>query len=226
MFCTNCGSQVADSSIFCTNCGAKIQNKQDQLSTNTGSDFGQPNTQNYTGQPFQSQTFGGQPVMAHSSIGMNAPKSKTSLFIAMGAAGVVGLVIIIFIFSRLLGGVNSSPEKVVRNFFKAVSTQDGKLMLKTIYFEDEEERQEFQDDIEDTEEELENLDEMFKDELGKNWINKLDIEAGKTKNVNGQTVVTVEVTANVDDEDETLSIKVIKENGKYYIDPVSLNMLY
>jgi uncharacterized membrane protein YvbJ len=157
------------------------------------------------------------------------PKSKTPLFIGIGAAAVVFLAVLIFLLTKVFGGgTNSSAEGVVKTFFKAVSTQDVKLLQKTLYFEDEDDREAFEDDdeIEDAEESLDYANEMFEEELGKNWVDELEIEEGKTKKIDGNTVVIVEVTVEVDDDEETLEINVIKEDGKYYVDPISLASMF
>lgn len=218
MFCTKCGSQMPDNASFCTNCGAKKQTEQPVDATINQNNIDQPlaNHENYN-QPYQNQPFVGQPYTNNPMMGMAKPKSKAPLFVGIGAAAVVALLILVFLLKSVLGvGINSSPEKVVKSFFKAVSSQDIDLLKKTIYTEDDKELlSEF--DVYSVSM-LKMIDASLDAQLGDDWHNKIKVKEGERFTEDGKTIVNVLLTIGNEDE----SIKVIKKGSKYYVSPDEL----
>lgn len=224
MFCTKCGSQLPDNVTFCTNCGARVQNAQSVPNQeNSAINMGQPNTNQsfstppYQGQPFNGQAFNGQPNLSGPSMGMTRPKSKTPLFVGIGAAGVVALIIFIFILKAIFGGgTNSSPENVVKAFFKAVSTQDVELLKKTVYTEGNNPLDQI--DLLSAGM-LKLLDSTLDDQFGNDWHKKIKVKELDSEKVDGKTIIEVQVKMGAEEEE---TIEVIKDGSKYYVSPDDL----
>jgi hypothetical protein len=214
---------MPDNSTFCTSCGAKIQDGQAVANPNNGANrMAQPNTsQNFTSQSFQSQAYAGQPLAPRT--GMGGQKNKTPLFIAFGAAGVVGLVLLIFIIKAIFGG--GGAEGYVRNVFKAINNQDAELLMK-LAPEDELEdfndldKDEREDALEEAEDYLDSINDQFEERYGKSWYKNIEISESDTDKEKGKTLITFDVEIKgVDDYDDfEEEITVIKEDGKYYIE--------
>lgn len=105
MFCSNCGSQIADGSAFCPACGAQLN-------------AGQPAPQAYS-QPFPQQTYA-QPVYGQPYAAAPAPKKKkTWLWFVLGGVALAAVAVVLIL---VLGG--SSPEGVAEDYFEAYVHHD------------------------------------------------------------------------------------------------------
>lgn len=105
MFCSNCGSQIADGSAFCPACGAQL---------NAGQTASQANSQ-----PFPQQTYA-QPVYGQPYAAAPAPKKKkTWLWFVLGGVALAAVAVVLIL---VLGG--SSPEGVAEDYFEAYIHND------------------------------------------------------------------------------------------------------
>ena len=105
MFCSNCGSQIADGSAFCPACGAQV---------NAGQTAPQANSQ-----PFPQQTYA-QPVYGQAYAVAPAPKKKkTWLWFVLGGVALAAVAVVLIL---VLGG--SSPEGVAVDYYEAYIHQD------------------------------------------------------------------------------------------------------
>jgi hypothetical protein len=235
MFCTNCGSQMPENSTFCTNCGAKISNGQPDGGQNIGysnmntpnfnnSDTGTPNfnNSNFNNQSYGSPNFGNSNYNNPNMNGYNmnsmpmgtGKKNNTPIVVGAIIAGVLALCLVVFGATKLFGGSNSSPKKVVQSFFNAVEDGDVKEMMDLMYIPNE-----YKSMVDLVEEQLDStfsdLKDEMEEELGKNWTS--EIKYGDVEEV-GDDTYEVEVTLDGD----TDTVTVIKKNGKYYIDPSNM----
>lgn len=105
MFCSNCGSQIADGSAFCPACGAQL---------NAGQPAPQANSQ-----PFPQQSYA-QPVYGQPYAAAPAPKKKkTWLWFVLGGVVLAAVAVVLIL---VLGG--SSPEGVAVDYYEAYIHQD------------------------------------------------------------------------------------------------------
>ena len=105
MFCSNCGSQIADGSVFCPACGAQL---------NAGQPAPQANSQ-----PFPQQSYA-PPVYGQPYAAAPAPKKKkTWLWFVLGGVVLAAVAVVLIL---VLGG--SSPEGVAEDYFEAYIHQD------------------------------------------------------------------------------------------------------
>jgi uncharacterized membrane protein YvbJ len=215
---------MPDNASFCTNCGAKAQNSQPVVNQNVNAanidqnNMNQPySNQPYQNQPYQNQPYTGQPYGNGPAMGMARPKSKAPLFVGIGAAAIVVLLVLVFLLKSVFGGgTNSSPENVVKAFFKAVSSQDVDLLKKTIYMEEEEDLLSGFDAF--SVGMLKMIDASLDDELGNDWHKKIKVKEVETSKEDGETTVDVDITMGEEED----SIKVIKKGSKYYVSPDEL----
>lgn len=105
MFCSNCGSQIADGSVFCPACGAQLN-------------AGQPAPQAYS-QTFPQQTYT-QPVYGQPYAAAPAPKKKkTWLWFVLGGVALAAVAVVLIL---VLGG--GGPEGVAVDYYEAYIHQD------------------------------------------------------------------------------------------------------
>lgn len=105
MFCSNCGSQIADGSVFCPACGAQL---------NAGQTAPQANSQ-----PFPQQTYT-QPVYGQPYAAAPAPKKKkTWLWFVLGGVALAAVAVVLIL---VLGG--GGPEGVAVDYYEAYIHQD------------------------------------------------------------------------------------------------------
>ncbi len=105
MFCSNCGSQIADGSVFCPACGAQL---------NAGQPAPQANSQ-----PFPQQTYA-QPVYGQPYAAAPAPKKKkTWLWFVLGGVALAAVAVVLIL---VLGG--GGPEGVAEDYFEAYIHHD------------------------------------------------------------------------------------------------------
>ncbi len=105
MFCSNCGSQIADGSAFCPACGAQLNASQRAPQANS--------------QPFPQQTYA-QPVYGQPYAAAPAPKKKkTWLWFVLGGVVLAAVAVVLIL---VLGG--SSPEGVAEDYFEAYIHHD------------------------------------------------------------------------------------------------------
>ena len=62
MFCSNCGSQLADGAKFCSECGAKVSRPEPEFRTFPNVDFSEPEaTKTFEKAPEPEEKPGGEP---------------------------------------------------------------------------------------------------------------------------------------------------------------------
>lgn len=182
MYCNKCGNQLEASAKFCDGCGAI-------------------NEKNVVG----------------SSVSENKNNQLTALSqnkkLIFGALGALAVVVIIIIASMLMNKdkINNSPVNVAKALFTAIDKRDIGTVLKCIGPEAVEELKDYRNDyMKYLKDGLVDIDEMFEDEYGKNWSNKIKYKAVGSR----------EVQITMDGESEVLEI--YKVDGKYYIVPDGL----
>ncbi|MBC5688771.1 zinc ribbon domain-containing protein [Mediterraneibacter sp. NSJ-55] len=221
MFCKNCGAQLNEGAKFCPKCGTPAVNG------NAGG-----NSRGYQG--------GASPVQ---------PQKKPP-YLAIGLIAIV--VVVVIVLAAVLGKTvfGKGYEKPIKNLIKGVEEQDGEIILSA-FSENTIEAMEDQSgydkkDLEDMMEEefeymfsgedWEDADLEFKyeiedskkldkddikdieDELKDYWDIREDISAAR------ELDVTMTVYVDGDEEDDNdATIEVIKVDGKWYINPISLN---
>lgn len=225
MFCTKCGSQLPDNAAFCTNCGASLRSGQAIGVQNFGAPDTStqvPPTQDTNTPNMQNQVFGGQnlgaPNMANpgmNTIGMPRRKSNTGLVVGVAAAGVLALLLLVFVGVKVLsGGTNSSPENVVKTFFKAISKEDVTMLKSTFNPTNSELLSQMSMFLNN--ETLGTLNDELAKQFGNNWYNKLSVKQKDKTTKSGKTYITVEVMID-NNRDNAETMTVVKEGSKYYI---------
>lgn len=132
MFCKKCGKKIADGTKFCPYCGAS--NAADQ-GTGPSQDVLQnalASQQPVSPASAPASAAGIQPVSG------KAPKSgnkKTGLFVGIGAAAVLAIVLVVVVFSGVLGGPKAALGKALQksmNAYQAASDAVGLPDLKKL----------------------------------------------------------------------------------------------
>lgn len=230
MFCTKCGSQLPDNAAFCTNCGAPLRSSQTTGVQNFGASDTSTQvspTQDSNTPNMQSQVFGGQnsagqnfvspnipgPIM--SSMNMPRRKSNTGLVVGVAVAGVLALLLLVFLGVKVLsGGTNSSPENVVKTFFKAISKEDVTMLKSTFSPKNSELISQMSMFLNN--ETLGTLNDELVKEFGNNWYNKLSVKQKDKTTKSGKTYISVEVMID-NNKDNSETMTVVKEGSKYYL---------
>ena len=139
---------------------------------------------------------------------MVLPQNKKLVFGGLGALVVIVLVVVLM---NKGGGINNSPMNVTKALFKAIDKQDANAFIKCIAPEALEELKYYSDNyMKDLKEEISYMDEMFEEEYGKNWSNKMKYKAVGSR----------EIEVTMEGEDDVVEVEKI--DGKYYIDPNNL----
>lgn len=233
MFCSNCGTKNEENAKFCTNCGATLEVKATPVVEEavaetpvveapvvetpapqpTPQPAPQPTPQPVP-QPAPQPTFTQNTGLTPEQLA-GTPKKKKPLIPILIAVVVVIALVIGGMF--ILGGGYSqkTPEKAVMSFFKCIEKGDVDAFLDMIPGDElkdiKEYMEEYDEDLEEyLEQNLEDLSEMFEDEVGKNWIDKVEI----TDVDIDDDYASVEVE--LDGEADYLDLEKI--DGKWYID--------
>lgn len=207
MFCRKCGAQISGNEKFCPKCGAQV------VSTPQGG-----------------VTGGGT--------GYAVPKKKTP-YLAIGLIVIIAIVVIIAVRALFF---SSDYETPVKNLMKAMEKQDVKLLMSTmpdeIFDALAEEMDMDREDIEDS------LDDMVS-ELSDEYDGKIRIEyeiedthklkKSQIKDIEDELYDAVEIKEGksleisteiyIDgdkEEEEEMTLNVIKVGRKWYIDPTSM----
>lgn len=173
-----------------------------------------------TPQPIPQPAPASQPVYTQNTVltpeqFAETPKKKKPLIPVLIALVVVIALVVGGMF--ILGGGYSqkTPEKAIMSFFKCIEKGDVDAFLDMIPGDEmkdlKEYMEEYDEDLDEyLEQNLEDLNDMFEDEVGKNWIDKIEI----TDVDIDDDYASVEVE--LDGEAEYLDLEKI--DGKWYID--------
>lgn len=221
MFCKNCGAQLNEGAKFCPKCGTPAVNG------NAGGNSG-----GYQG--------GASPVQ---------PQKKPP-YLAIGLIAIV--VVVVIVLAVVLGKTvfGKGYEKPIKTLMKGVEEQDGEMILSAFSentieamedqsgldkkdLEDmmeeqfeymfsgedwEDEDVEFKYEIEDSKKLDKDDIKDIEDELKDYWDVREDISAARELDVS----MTIYVDGDEEDDNDA-TIEVIKVDGKWYINPISLN---
>lgn len=210
MFCRKCGAQISGNEKFCPKCGAPVVSVQ--------------------------QASPGMPGSVPQT-GYAVPQKKPP-YLAIGLIAVIAVVVIVAV--RLLF-FQSSYETTVKNFMKAIETQDEKLLLSVFPSKVLEEMADEMDmDKEEMEEELGEMFSSLSDEYDGKIRVKYEIEdehrlkKSQMRNIEDDMYNCIEIKEGknleismelyVDgdkEEEEDMTLRVIKVGRKWYIDPSS-----
>ena len=221
MFCKNCGAQLNEGARFCPKCGTPAVNG------NAGGNSG-----GYQG--------GASPVQSQ----------KKPPYLAIGLIAIV--VVVVIVLAVVLGKTvfGKGYEKPIKTLIKGVEEQDGEMILSAFSentieaMEDQsgidrieqedmmdlkfeyrfsgevwvDEDVEFKYEVEDSKKLDKDDIKDIEDELKDYWDVREDISAAR------ELDVTMTIYVDGDEEDDNdATIEVIKVDGKWYINPISLN---
>ena len=155
------------------------------------------------------------------------PTSKnlhsTNTYKKVGAITLVAIIAIIgIIFFSFRSTTNSSSQSVAKAFFKSISTEDSALFKKCLLPSDldkskkeaKNEKQTFDVLVKTA---LSTFNETFKSELGKDWLDKIELSVTENPKDKDKFIVTFSIKGLPNSKS---SLDVVKKNGNYYISGV------
>lgn len=206
MFCTKCGSQIADDSKFCEVCGERFDNVA-------------PATNN----------TGANPVDAFKNGVNRVVKKGNKQMLMIGGIAIAALVVVIVLFNVIFG---SSPKKAVKDYFdNAIKIEEEgttendaywlctKASKKLDIVEEDEIEYDYEIDIKKVSK-YKKSDEEF--EFIQDYVDdNLDGDGDAIKGVAYVKTKLTEITIEDGDEDkgdsETVNFIVVKIGGKWYM---------
>ncbi len=149
MFCTKCGAQLDDDARFCTSCGATVEAEEPAQPDCSGQ-------QPY--QPYSPEVYADPAPSFEPSEQEPKKKPKLWVFLAAGGAGVLIIVLLILALTGGGGGVGGSsagsPEKVMKQYFKAQFNGDLEASSKYTGLDYKEKMKVWYEDEDDVEDEV------------------------------------------------------------------------
>lgn len=216
--CQECGVQFERKSAFCLNCGTKREGESEsQTIADTEEQTGGTDQAEALAQANQSekqkqepqQQPAVQPIQENSFVDSMKQKAQK---LGKRNLSIIGGILIVLIAFFIFQGSNDSPEKVIENFFTALS--DGDVEKIEQYVDPLVWEEMLDEDVMEAMEMLENLDvtmellDLEQIDTGEDYI---DFEA---------TVKYNSVFIDAEDAEELVSVEVMQYGDKWYISDV------
>ncbi len=244
-FCEKCGSELSEGSTFCPKCGAQVQAEAAQVSPPPPPPSAPPPPPQ-AAPPAAGVQPGYQPPQAAPTPGYYEPAQgkkggggKAVLFTVLGLLG-VGIVVVLLLgfavgpkwFTGGGGGGKGGPEEVAANFLKAMEDKDLKLLKSTIapssleYLESMLVYGDYGD-----------IDEFFEDMFFSNYESMKFTGVKYKTTMEEEDEATVEIvegkvtmvdeygeetTEDVQDAETPAELKMVREDGKWYLDLMNM----
>lgn len=207
MYCTKCGTELKESDVYCYKCGEKTVNSNENLSQNEVSNGSLPIDE--VSKLVREKTEKCYATI-HNEVKDRKIKRST---IAVVIGVLLAIIVVVPIFRD--NNINSSPEAVTDNFFKAVYKEDPDLLIKCT--EPNSEISKFGEDDLRVKLHAANVEE--KNKVLDNWYSKVNIvQVNDVANDGGNgNVVNDEKLVNVTIVGQSGKIAVRKIGRKYYI---------
>ncbi len=223
MFCKKCGTELKEGAKFCPKCGTPVSAE--------------------TGTQTQEQPAGVQPQPAADLAGAKAGKKIP--YVAIGALVIVIIAVVLFVRSCAGGGY----EQPIKNLVKGIENKNGNQILSV--FSDEMLEIMEQESGYDRDEMAEMMEDMFNYDIGDVSISdvdyKMDYEIKDTLDLSAREIKNIEdelsddgldidikegkeveltLTISIDslgfEQEEDMTLEVIKVGGDWYINPLSM----